>query len=356
MPALRALLRSICGIDHGDGNAAQHGFVFDKAAKLGETPAVVPGSLRSGNRCPGADALEDLKGDHAAGAFGLRDDLFGDLVVDVGPETGLFAGDLLQPPFGRLRAPLLQRLAVPGIAKPRTLDFIAFEAAAGRGVCEVRDAQIHTEDALWFGGVRRGGVVVNDKEVASSFFNKRGMAGAPQRRGTLFRRRLHADSGPAAEQPEAHYGVAFKRIEPLVVKNRTVASKVMALLLAGKLSGDFRDGADDHLRRKRRTAGRLFVEKMVDVVLTVDLRRKRFFADQIAGVVEHLHCALHQRRLLSSGQEFDLRHEGLGLYGFRHRRILQQPVSGSNFYCMAQYRQFFPGQAFRFGRGFLGGI
>ncbi len=80
--AFRTRPGRVPGIDDKECDALHPGLVGHKGAELIEGPVVQPVSLAFSGRNPVPDAGEILDGDAGTGAFGLRNKVFGDVVVD----------------------------------------------------------------------------------------------------------------------------------------------------------------------------------------------------------------------------------------------------------------------------------
>ena len=120
MSAGRALARGIARVNILDRNALQLRLVFNKRLKLKERPTAVFRSVGFPNRGPFADVLEMLKFDSAPGVFGFLNELFGNNVVLISPESRFVAPDALQVATGGTRSTGLQvfpqgMVATPGI-------------------------------------------------------------------------------------------------------------------------------------------------------------------------------------------------------------------------------------------------
>ena len=107
MPARRALARGLARVDIPHRNALQRRLVCDKRLKLKERPTAVFGSVGFPDRCPFADMLEVLQLDSASGVFGFLDELFGNNVVLISPESRFVAPNALQMATRRTRSPFL---------------------------------------------------------------------------------------------------------------------------------------------------------------------------------------------------------------------------------------------------------
>jgi hypothetical protein len=111
--APRAGARSLPRIDDNAGNARVGALVFEKEAQLVKSPAAVFSAVCPANRCPITDARQILQSYSASGAFGYRNELFRDAMVDVGGPPPLFATALVEKASSAPSAQLLQPAAYP---------------------------------------------------------------------------------------------------------------------------------------------------------------------------------------------------------------------------------------------------
>jgi hypothetical protein len=92
----RAGLRGVGGVDFDKRHSRLFGLVDQKRAELGERPRVQRGPLGLAKPYPVTDPRQLFDSDTASGAFSLGRDAFGNLVIQVGGKTGLFAASLPQ--------------------------------------------------------------------------------------------------------------------------------------------------------------------------------------------------------------------------------------------------------------------
>jgi len=115
MTTLRTGLARVRRINGNHGNSSQQRLVLDIRALLVERPGMQSCSLSATGRYPLADSLEVFQGDPTSGALRLLHDCLADPVVDISPETSLFAGNLSKLPLGSLGALLLEVSASVGV-------------------------------------------------------------------------------------------------------------------------------------------------------------------------------------------------------------------------------------------------
>ena len=116
-PAARTGETRVSRVDQRDLDALLSGFVFNEAPKLSKRPRVKVATLGLFSSDSGAYPLEVFQGNPAPSAFGLRDQILGDRMVDVGGEAPLPAAALfalvLGAAGGALNALLITRLSLP---------------------------------------------------------------------------------------------------------------------------------------------------------------------------------------------------------------------------------------------------
>ena len=99
MPAHTTDATGVAWVDQDDGHPGPPSLVFDEAAKLKETPTVVPCALRFPYRNPVTNAGKVFQGNRSIRVLGFLNEPFTDLVVDVTPKTPLPTRELFQPTF-----------------------------------------------------------------------------------------------------------------------------------------------------------------------------------------------------------------------------------------------------------------
>ena len=116
-PTARAAhLRRVGGVDFDERHPGLLGLVGQKRAELGERPRVQRGPLGLAKPYPVTDPRQLFDSDTASGAFSLGHDATGNLVIQVGGKTGLFAASLPQQSPRRTSFLGLQPLAQPSLS------------------------------------------------------------------------------------------------------------------------------------------------------------------------------------------------------------------------------------------------
>src|SRR5579875_1808765 len=146
MPAARAGLRGMAGVDTDHDAPLRLRFVGEKAPELGEAPG-----MQAATRLPATllgaaeDANQVLHDDHGAGLDGV-DDLPAQNVVAVAPEAVDLPGQLAEMPLGRAGAFALEAATKPEVP---ALDLLptafAHEVVVGADD-RARKAHVHSHD------------------------------------------------------------------------------------------------------------------------------------------------------------------------------------------------------------------
>jgi hypothetical protein len=95
-PTRAAHLRCIGRVDFDERNPSASGLIRQERPELSERPRVHRGPLALAKPYPFADSRQFFDGDTAFGAFSLCHDALGDLVINVGGETGFFPTSFLE--------------------------------------------------------------------------------------------------------------------------------------------------------------------------------------------------------------------------------------------------------------------
>ena len=165
--ASRAGLAGLPWVDNDDPGAEPFRFVFDKGPQLLEAPAVEPPALFLAGLCSFADIGQVLQNDGCPG--GSRgDDVFGEDVVAVAPESSLASREDFKAAFGRLgsfglKFAALTENPVFGVFPPAFSEKFAI-AGDRRAV----DPEINADAVITVGGWR--GKLDDDVKPPVSFF------------------------------------------------------------------------------------------------------------------------------------------------------------------------------------------
>lgn len=154
IPARGTSPAGVSGIHEHHLDPRQLGLVFHEGSKLKECPGMPATSLRPSSPNPRADALQVLQGNSSPGAFGLRNQFFGDGVIDVAGEAAFLALALLEEPFGRFGPFLLKPGPELGVPLPKAVQMPAGEGFPIGIYGDVDDSQINPEEVLGISGGR----------------------------------------------------------------------------------------------------------------------------------------------------------------------------------------------------------
>src|SRR5216683_7170749 len=122
VPAGKARLRRVAGIDQRNWHPDGRGLVLHEGAQLSECPVGVARSLPPSNRDALANALELFQSDSASGVFGGAHQRLADAVVRVSLEARLLPAQRLEFAFGRARLAALQIAPAVGESAPLLFD------------------------------------------------------------------------------------------------------------------------------------------------------------------------------------------------------------------------------------------
>ena len=121
MSALAALLAGVAWVNPDQRDASELRLIVEKHSQLSETPSVQRRSFALPSLYPPANVSEFFNGKSAVGAFGERDDSFGNCMVGVTDKPRLLLATFLQQPLGGFGAFSLQFSAQGLVAMP---DFV----------------------------------------------------------------------------------------------------------------------------------------------------------------------------------------------------------------------------------------
>ena len=131
-----------------DGNTTQLSLIRDETSQLREGPGVECCALRPFSLHPRANVPQIFQRNRPLRAFGLRNNPFGETVVDVLGKPALLASQLPKSAAAAERTELLQLVSQSPVSIAYVLDRrtrVDFSVAIG---CDVRDSQIDTERAI----------------------------------------------------------------------------------------------------------------------------------------------------------------------------------------------------------------
>ena len=289
--AFRTRPGRVPGIDDKKFDAFHPGLVGHKGAELTEGPVVQPASLAFPGRNPVPDAGEIFDGDSGSRAFGLRNKVFGNVVVDPRLKTVLPTGEFLESSFGGFCSFLLEN--GPAFLIPQAFvlhDLSREDFACGIGG-DVDDAEVHPEDVDGKFRFLLGDIA---GQVDEPFLVRFGVdeidLSLPEPQITPLV--LPADEGDfhaPGNGPEANLIPLFEGEDPVIVGlGGPLPEDVDGRPVRPIGVGDFGKTPDDHLRRKGGRIPEDSIFRLVQIELSEGLRLEgepgQLVAELVAGL------------------------------------------------------------------------
>ena len=307
VPAERALLARVLGIDEHDRNADALRLVLDEGPELMEPPVAQSCSLSASGRDPLADAFEVFEGDTAQGALRLLHDGLGDAVVPVLLKSSLCSLDCSELPFC---APGLLSLEVsPSMGEASTIQFDVLstedDAIAVGG--DVDDAEIDAEELL---DLSQLDVVdlTGQVEVPLAFAMDEVCLAFPMvEELPLVLSHGKWDECSTLYCPDGDDALILSDAEdPRVVGLGSEVSKCRRSLLADlECVSDLCDGPDDHLGCESEAISDVVVNELLDADAAEGVTFFGLLCDLRTGVVARDERPSEEGRLLLVRQELD---------------------------------------------------
>ena len=247
-------------------------------------------ALRPASPYPIADTLEIFQGDAATGAFGRRNDAFGDAVVYMASKVRFLTSTFLEQSLGTLGALGLETFAQAPMASSMTIDLpTAVNLAVGIGG-DVDDAEVHAEvvfhvdgiGCLDFAGDEQVPVAIDAAEIGFATFS------GQQLPVPLSTDERHALS-PIECQDTDRGSAEVPRQDPAVVgegAKRKERAQDLAVRLVGV--GHLGYGPYGHLRRQSEAFAHVMVDELMQGELSEDLRFPGLRRNPVAGFVATL--------------------------------------------------------------------
>jgi len=282
--------------------------IGDKRLKLGEAPSVECCALRPSSPHPRANVRQIFDGNRPLCAFGLRNNLFGDHMVDVLGEAGFLPSKNPQTATTAQGAKPLQFVSEPPMAIAHVLDrapAVDFPIAIDGNVRHTQiDAQrafdINQIGIVNIDGGEQIPIAAHEGEVALAF--------TEWQQRFLMVAAHEGDSGPAVQCPDRHRRIRQgKREDAIIVGNRGCRAKC-ALGFRVQLVGvsDFRQDANSHLRSQSERFAHILIAQLLERELPKRARVPSDLANVVAGFVRPNQRAMQRIRLIGRGQEFQL--------------------------------------------------
>ena len=300
---------SVAGIDNKKFDAFHQGLVGHKGAELTEGPVVQPVSLAFPGRNLFPDAGEIFDSYSGSSAFGLKNKLFGDVVVDPRLKTMLLSGGFFQSPLGRLRLFLLKAFSSFLIPDPFVFDRRAGENLPFGIGGDVDDAEIDSQNLFQKLRLLLRNVADEIDEPFSAVFAV-DQIDFPFSETEIFPLMLSADKGDlhsTRKSPKTDLVSLLEGKDPVVIGLRRPLAEEMA---SGPVCpvgiGNLGNAPDDHLRGK---FGRLpcfmvfgFMERELIEIFRLESKSGQI----IAKIIARLQCLKEDLRLFFSRFQFQI--------------------------------------------------
>ena len=282
--------------------------IADKRLQLGKGPAMECCALRPSSPHPRANMPQILDGNRSLRAFGLRNNPFGETVVDMFGEPRFLPSKQTQSAAAVFCAFLLQLVSEPPVTIAHVLDRRArmdFSIAIDGDVCHPQVDTQHVHNIERSGLVHLAGhkqipVAANKGQIrfATSRAEQRPLAFATHKRDGLAR----------LQSPDRDGRIRHREREnAIIVGNRRCGAK-RALGVRAQFVGicDLRQCTDDHLCCQAKGLAHVLVAQLLERELAKRTARPGHIADVVARRVGRFQRAFEGIGLSSSRQEFQL--------------------------------------------------
>jgi hypothetical protein len=305
---IRTRARSVPRINEVDRHTTQLSFVTDKRPQLRESPRVECCALRPSSLHPRANVRQVVGRNRPLRAFGLRNNPFGENMVDVFGKPALLTGKLFQTAMAALRAFLLELTTQPAMAIAHVLDRLAAVDLPIAISCNVRDTQVNTERAInldrfgCFNGARSkqvpGAADEGEISFATLVFEQLALVLTTHKRDGL----------SPIQCPDRNKRVGKREREDAIIVGNCAKWSKPAQRLPIQLVAirDFGNTAHGELRGQVKRLTRRLIGQFVDGKLPKGCALPGHLADVVAGGVGRLKRAFERSGLFRRGQQFQL--------------------------------------------------
>lgn len=289
MTTITAFSAGVSRIYRDKRHSGERRFISQKYPQLIERPTMQNPSLLTPSPDPVTNAVESFDSDSASGVFSVCNDLLGNAVVCVSDKGFLFAGNLLEMPFGRFRSALLEFCAEPGAATAHIGDMSTGVSLPVRRSRNDLYSEVHS-DPFVYDCQRRIVHIANGNQVELALVKDEIRLAALHGNDIQFVGSCLVGEFAATVQrpntdvlvfevPKRHLGIR-KRATPLKPKLHMLCERVGL--------SDLTDGPNYHLRPKSEPFTRLVIAEGMQGVLPERLFSPSLFADPVAAIVGSL--------------------------------------------------------------------
>ena len=306
MTAKRTGPGSVSGVNRNYRNPGHLGFVFDKRPQLREAPGMLSASLGLSNSYPVSDAFQIFQGNSLSGALGLRNQLLGDLMINVSGESLFFGGSLLQDTFGRFSSFGLQSGPQSGITMPQAVDLTAGEDFTVRINGKICDPKIHSQKTFRVKRFMIGEDAVLQQEELTVPVNQVGLAFNPAQLLFSVSATNKGHNLSALQGGNGNPVHAFVGQQPVVQDHGAMGLKaVVFFLIAAVGFGHLADSTHRHLRREIKLFSQVVITSLLNTVFRGGFKFKGYIGRRIAGCIKCLHGFEQKIGLFRRCQELD---------------------------------------------------
>jgi hypothetical protein len=319
MPAHKALTAGVSWVNNKNRDACFARFIFNKAAKLGESPVVQAFPLLFVGLSPGADILEVFKTNRALGAFSFGNDATRDVVVNPLLETALSSAHFPKPTLRGFGSFLLQHGAAFNV--PLALCFYVFAAelfSPGIG-SDVNDSKINAKNAFWFQQI--GVVKVTNRSDIPLAANKHQIhfTLAMLEQLALMFTTNKPDLNSSGQRPNRHSIIGQKPKNPVVIGLcARGAKRALGLFIQLVGIGHFGNTAHRHLRRQSKLFSNRSVNQLMQIVLPKSLIFPGLKGNPMTRGIAPFKRLLKKLRLFRCRLQFEV---GDQFHNFKYRRL-----------------------------------
>ena len=290
------------------GNARTQRLVEEKGLQLGEGPGMECCALRPSSPHPRANMGQIFDRNRSLCAFGLRNNPFGDHMIDVGSEPIFLTRQPSQPAAASERAFLLQLLSQPPLARAHVLDGFATMDVSITVSGNVRYAQIDAQHAVNVNRFRLVNVTgckqipgaTNEGQItfARSFHQQRPLPFATDERDRL----------TPVQCLDRHRRVGQgKRKNPIIVgKCGGWAKRALCLCIESVGIANFRQRANNDLRAQAERFAHVLIAPLLKRKLAECATLPSHLADEVARGICPFKRLYQGIRLLRRGKELQL--------------------------------------------------
>lgn len=308
MAAGGALAAGVTRINSDQQDACESGLVLQEQAQLRECPGMQYCSLLAPSRNPLANAGQFLDRQSTPGAFSLRNDLLGNIVVDTGGKVTLLAGEPFQFALRRTCLQLLNFRPQPPMTEADAFDFGTGVLLTVRRSSDIGNSQVNPEK---IGRFNRRTFRQIDSAVQVEFSASIDQVSLSLNAVEPLFLVLAIDkrdyNATFWHRPQAHAVDTLESHDALIISNRAIWPENRAdIFIAPKTLHGFSNGTDSHLSGQVKTFSDFSIRQSVDRRLTEYSGIESSAGGESRGLVYALHGLKQPFSLFGVGQELQL--------------------------------------------------